>query len=65
MSGGLLMLRLSVVSLAALPRQEMGASASGNGSCVRGPCAATLHNFSRRPTSRLLSLLYTSKMDPP
>ena len=45
-----------VLCLTGLPYRETDASASGNGRSAGGPCAAGLHNFTSRPTSRLLSL---------
>ena len=47
----------AVVGLTGVPHQETGASASGNGRSARGPCAPSVHNFSKRPASLLLSLL--------
>lgn len=48
-----------VVGLTAFPLPEMGASASRNGRTARGSCTASVHNFIRNPTSRLLSLRHT------
>ena len=46
----------SVVAQTGFLHPETDASASGNKRITRRPCAVSLHNFLRRPTSHLLPL---------